>query len=170
MNNLAQSNKQLPEEPLRKLRVLLADDHDGFRRVLALFLRSLRGIEIVGEAMDGVDAVEKCDRLQPDLVLMDIHMPRRNGIEATKAIKSHWPQTIVIMMSVDSSETYQRNAQMVGDGYLPKTSMKKPLLSLLVSERTLQSMRRPVEVAVGPHEFGSRPANTYEYSKECFQE
>jgi DNA-binding NarL/FixJ family response regulator len=125
---------------VQKLKVLLADDHDSFRLVLASFLRSQPGVDLVGEAVDGVDAVEKSNQLQPDVVLMDVHMPRRDGIEATKAIKNNRPQTIVIIMSLDSSETYQQSAQRIADGFLPKSSMKRPLLSFLASEQSHRSL------------------------------
>jgi DNA-binding NarL/FixJ family response regulator len=123
-----------------KIKILLADDHDGFRSVLASFLRTQQGVEIVGEAVDGIDAIDKANQLQPDLVLMDVHMPLRNGIEATRAIKFRNPKTMVVMMSVDSSENYMRSARMFADGYIAKTSMKMPLLSLLASEQSHRSL------------------------------
>ena len=120
---------------MNKLKVLLVDDNDSFRRVLASFLRAQQGVELVEEAVDGIDAIDKADQLHPDLVLMDVHMPRRNGIEATRAIKNSSPKTMVIMMSMDSSENYARSARMVADGYIPKSSMKLPLLSLIADEQ-----------------------------------
>jgi DNA-binding NarL/FixJ family response regulator len=120
---------------MQKLKVLLADDHESFRTVLASFLRSLQGIELVGEAVDGIEAISKTEELEPDLVLMDVHMPLRNGIEATKDIKNHRPQTKVVMMSMDSSESYQASARAVADGYIPKSSMRVPLLSLIADEQ-----------------------------------
>lgn len=123
---------------MNRLRILLADDHESFRSILASFLRAQPGVELVGEAVDGEDAIDKSNRLQPDLVLMDVHMPRRNGVEAARTIKSLNAQTKVIMMSTDSSEIYQRSAQMVADGYIPKSSMKNALLSVLLLERRLR--------------------------------
>jgi DNA-binding NarL/FixJ family response regulator len=120
---------------MNKLKVLLVDDNDSFRRVLASFLRAQQGVELVEEAVDGIDAIDKADQLHPDLVLMDVHMPRRNGIEATRSIKNSSPKTMVIMMSMDSSENYARSARMVADGYIPKSSMKLPLLSLIADEQ-----------------------------------
>lgn len=118
---------------MNKIKILLADDHDGFRRVLASFLRAQQGVELVGEAVDGDDAVDKSNQLKPDLVLIDVHMPRRNGVEATRAIKVLNPNTKVIMMSVDSSENYQRYALLVADAYVPKTSIKEDLLFIIGS-------------------------------------
>jgi two-component system NarL family response regulator len=120
---------------MNKIKVLLVDDHDSFRHVLASFLRAQQEVELVGEAVDGVEAIDKADQMHPDLVLMDVRMPRGNGIEATKAIKSLNPKTMVVMMSMDSSENYERSARMVADGYIPKSSMKLPLLSLIADEQ-----------------------------------
>ena len=61
------------------VKVLLADDFEGFRHSLRLFLKSQPGFEVVGEAVDGNDAIEKAEQLHPDLVLMDLEMPNRDG-------------------------------------------------------------------------------------------
>ena len=118
---------------MNKLKILLADDHVSFRNVLASFLRAQPGVELVGEAIDGDDAIDQTNRLQPDLVLMDVHMPRTSGVEATKAIKALNPQTKVVMMSTDSSESYQRSACQIADGYVPKTTIKVDLSFILGS-------------------------------------
>jgi two-component system, NarL family, response regulator NreC len=127
-----------------KLKVLLADDHDSFRRILVAFLKAQNNIEVVGEAVDGQQAVEQAERLQPDLVLMDIHMPNRNGIDATKAIKNHRPSTKVFILSMDPSEFYRKNTQDFADGFIAKTSMKNALLSVLSNERQLHLNGVPV--------------------------
>ncbi|HTP13265.1 MAG TPA: response regulator transcription factor, partial [Bacteroidota bacterium] len=85
---------------MNKLKILLADDHEGFRSLLAAFLRNQPGVELVGEAVDGEDAVDQSNLLGPDLVLMDVRMPRRNGVDATRAIKATRPQTRVVIMSM----------------------------------------------------------------------
>ncbi len=133
---------------MNKIKVLVADDHTGFRRILATFLRSQPGVELIGEAVDGEDAVSQSERLSPDLVLLDIHMPRRDGIEAAKSIKRLNPRTIVIMMSMDSSLCYRESAQTIADGYLPKPTMKSSLLSLLAAKESAWPVRHAVEVAV----------------------
>ena len=120
---------------MQKLKVLLADDHESFRRILIAFIRAQKDVEVVGEAIDGQEAVEQAERFHPDLVLMDIHMPKQNGIEATKAIKNRWPSTRVFILSMDPSEFYRRNTQDVADGFIAKTSMKRALLSILSSEQ-----------------------------------
>ena len=82
------------------LKVLLADDHEGFRRILSSFLRTQKGVEVVGEAADGREAVDQAERLHPDLIFMDLHMPNYDGIEATKAIKGRFPLTRVFIPSI----------------------------------------------------------------------
>jgi DNA-binding NarL/FixJ family response regulator len=131
------------DKQMYKIKVLLADDHDSFRRILFAFLKSQKGIEIVGEAADGKEVVEQAERLRPDVIFMDIHMPRQNGLEATKEIKNRWPSTKVFLLSMDSGEFYYKNAQEFSDGFITKSSMKKALLSVLSNEQQLRM--EPVE-------------------------
>jgi DNA-binding NarL/FixJ family response regulator len=119
------------------LKVLLADDHESFRRILSTFLKAQQGIEIVGEAVNGQEVVEKAEHLHPDLILMDVHMPLQNGIEATKTIKNHLPSTRVFILSMDISEFCQKNARECADGFIAKSSMKNALLSILAYEQQL---------------------------------
>jgi DNA-binding NarL/FixJ family response regulator len=119
------------------LKVLLADDHDSFRRILSTFLKAQQGIEIVGEAANGQEVVEKAEHLHPDLIFMDVHMPLQNGIEATKMIKNHLPSTKVFILSMDVSEFCQKNAHECADGFIAKSSIKNALLSILSFEQQL---------------------------------
>jgi DNA-binding NarL/FixJ family response regulator len=119
------------------LKVLLADDHASFRRILSSFLRTQRGIKIVGEAADGREVVEKAKHLHPDIVLMDVHMPGQNGIEATKIIKSNLPSTRVFILSMDISEICQKKSNECADGFIPKSSIKTALLSVLSIEKKI---------------------------------
>ena len=75
------------------------DDDEGVRQLVSMVLRRRHGWELVGEAGDGMTAVDLVHKLQPDIVIMDIQMPRLNGIEATKQITSRIPQSIVIGFS-----------------------------------------------------------------------
>jgi DNA-binding NarL/FixJ family response regulator len=84
----------------RKIRVLLADDHTMMREGLALLLRQEPDIEMVGEAFDGEGAVELAGRLRPDVVVMDVTMPRLNGIEATRRIVAELAGVSVIALSM----------------------------------------------------------------------
>lgn len=119
---------------MNRIKILLADGHKDFRSVLASFLRSQADVELVGEAYDDKEAVWKSEQLQPDVVLMDVHSHGGNGFEAMRTIKNRRPETKVIAMSTDPSESYRRLAQMFADGYIPKSSMKEPLLLLIANE------------------------------------
>ena len=91
----------IPHEPLQqRIRVLLVDDHAMVRQGLRSVLDNYANIEVVGEASNGEEAIAAATALKPTLVLMDINMPKMNGIDATMAIKAHFPDMIVIGLSV----------------------------------------------------------------------
>jgi DNA-binding NarL/FixJ family response regulator len=119
---------------MNTLRILLVDDHNGFRQTLIAFLHTQEGVEVVGEASNGKEAVEKAEELQPDLVLMDLDMPKRNGFEATKQIKQHSPSTKVIILSMHSGDVYRLMArQYRADGFIDKSTLKSGLFTVLAS-------------------------------------
>lgn len=86
----------------RPVRVLIVDDHALVRKQLHELLRSYPDIEVVGEAGDGQEAVSRCAELAIDVLVMDINMPKLNGIEATRLIKNAYPQMTVIGLSVNA--------------------------------------------------------------------
>ncbi|HEY5187324.1 MAG TPA: response regulator transcription factor [Actinomycetes bacterium] len=103
------------------IRVLVVDDHALFRRGLEMVLAQELDIEVVGEAGDGAEAVERAEELLPDVVLMDIRMPRRSGIEACTAIKDVVPSAQIIMLTISDEEADLYEAIKAGaTGYLLK--------------------------------------------------
>jgi DNA-binding NarL/FixJ family response regulator len=102
------------------VRVLLVDDHALFRAGIASLLGAW-GLEVVGEAGDGLEALEQVRRLHPDLVLMDITMPRCNGLEATRLIKAEMPEVRIVMVTVSEDDDDLFEAIKSGaEGYLLK--------------------------------------------------
>ncbi len=85
------------------MRVLIADDHALFRDGLASLLKAWR-MEVLGQASDGLEALEQARRLRPDLILMDIKMPGCNGLEATRLIKAEMPEIKIVMVTVSDEE------------------------------------------------------------------
>jgi DNA-binding NarL/FixJ family response regulator len=103
------------------IRVLIADDHAVVRQGLRTFLELQDEIEVVGEAADGIEAVHRAEEMAPDVVVMDVRMPRSTGIEAARRIRERLPDTKVIMLTVSDSEEDLYAAVKAGaSGYLLK--------------------------------------------------
>ena len=103
------------------LQVLIVDDHALFRRGLQMVLEQEIDIDVVGEAADGQEAVQKAQELMPDVVLMDVRMPRRSGIEAAGEIKELLPHAKILMLTISDEEADLYEAIKAGaSGYLLK--------------------------------------------------
>ena len=110
-------------------RILIVDDNPALREGLKSILSHFPAFDIVGEAADGVEALNSVERLLPDLVLMDISMPRMDGIAATKEIKKKWPGTKILVFTVHKTPEYLTAASKAGaDGYLLKDSSRAELI------------------------------------------
>jgi DNA-binding NarL/FixJ family response regulator len=109
------------KSPAEKLRVIIVDDHALFRRGLEMVLENEPDIEVVGEAHDGQQAVDRTTELMPDVVLMDVRMPRRSGIEATQRIKELMPHVKIVVLTNSDEEADLYEAIKAGaSGYLLK--------------------------------------------------
>src|SRR3984893_7110044 len=107
----------------RTARVLIADDQTLFRSGLARLLDSDERVAVVGEAVDGLDAVKLAVALKPDVVLMDIKMPNLDGIEATRRIVTESPKTKVLMLTTFEADNHVIQALKAGaSGYVLKDS------------------------------------------------
>lgn len=111
------------------MRVLVADDQEPVRRRICATLLSRADVEICGEAQDGQEAVEKTKEMHPDLVILDITMPRLNGLDAARLIRECCPATSIVILSVHRSRQLIQEAQRIGvHGYVTKG---EPLQNLL---------------------------------------
>jgi two-component system response regulator NreC len=111
------------------LRILLADDHGIVRRGMRTLLETEPGMEVVGEASDGREALALCGQLRPDIAILDIAMPGLNGIEVAAQAMKHAPQLRVIMLSMYADESYVVRALSAGArGYLLKEATDEDLL------------------------------------------
>ena len=108
-------------QPIQPIRVMIVDDHAMVRKGLVAFLKNEPALELVGEAGDGREAIECCEQLQPDVILMDLVMPDLGGVAATRTIHQRWPQVQVIALtSFQEKELVQDALQAGAIGYLLK--------------------------------------------------
>jgi len=116
------------------IRVMIADDHTLIREGLVNLLELQQGIEVVGEAIDGIEAIEKCRALKPDVLLLDVAMPRMSGTEAVKLIKNAAPETEIVILSMYEKEAYAKQAFAAGArGYVLKAAPSEYLLAAIRS-------------------------------------
>jgi DNA-binding NarL/FixJ family response regulator len=116
----------------KKIQILLADDHNIMRRGLRLLLERQPGFEVVAEAADGRQAVERAEATKPDIVILDIAMPNLSGIEAAQRIRTLLPQAAVLILSMHSDEGYVLRALKAGvKGYLLKDSAENDLIEAI---------------------------------------
>jgi DNA-binding NarL/FixJ family response regulator len=114
---------------MEALRVLIADDHPLFRHGIAVLLQAAAGFEVVGEATSGEEAVALAEQVQPDVILMDIHMPGLNGIEATRRILHTSPHIRILMVTMSEDDASMFAAMRAGArGYVLKDAQKDDML------------------------------------------
>jgi len=106
---------------MERIKVLIADDHRVVREGLMAILKTKENIEVVGEAQDGQEAIEKVRTLEPDVILMDVSMPRMGGVEATRQIKREFPHIGIIALTMYDEQQYIFDLVRAGaTGYLLK--------------------------------------------------
>jgi DNA-binding NarL/FixJ family response regulator len=115
-----------------KIKIILTDDHRIFRDGIKSLLSENEEIQIIGEASDGFELMEMLKMSTPDLVIMDITMPKLSGIEVTKQISSLYPEMGILILSMHTNEEFVINSIKAGaQGYLPKDTSKEELLKAI---------------------------------------
>ena len=142
------------------LTILLVEDHASFRRLISTELQRREECQVI-EAADGLEAIEKAEQLQPDLILLDINLPKMNGFEVAKLVRRLAPAARVLFLSQESSPDLVRKALSLGvDGYVQKLSAGSDLLpaiaAALAGRRFVSrgvAFDEPAEVAARRHEI-----------------
>ena len=155
------------------IRVLLVDDHAVVRAGLRLFLADQADLEVVGEADDGASAVARAQELVPDVVLMDLRMPRLDGIEATRQIRAALPQTAVVVLTTYTDTANIGKAIAAGAiGYVPK-DVPPPELAATIREAAHGVLhlapvvqRTLLQAITGPHSTEPDPEELTEREHE----
>jgi NarL family two-component system response regulator LiaR len=136
---------EIREDSMEKIRVLLAEDHVVVREGTRELIQREQDMEVVGEAGDGEEAIELAAELRPDVVIMDIAMPKVNGIEATKRIKELYPATAVLILTAYDNEQYIFALLEAGAaGYLLKNVRRSELIDAVRAVRAGESVLHPV--------------------------
>lgn len=133
---------------MKTLRILIADDHEIVRSGLRVLLTSRAGWELCGEAVDGQDACQKARELQPDVVILDVSMPRMNGLEVARTIRQEQPRLpIVILSQHDPADMRPRALEAGADCYVSKQDVARDLLASV--EDVVRSRERREAAAIG---------------------
>jgi DNA-binding NarL/FixJ family response regulator len=118
------------DKTLRRIRVLVVDDHAVVREGICALLSLQKDMEVIGEAVDGRDAIDKVQRLMPNVAVMDIVMPVMSGLEATKRITKEYPETKVLILTQYDEEENMFVAKQVGAyGFIAKSAASSDLLT-----------------------------------------
>jgi DNA-binding NarL/FixJ family response regulator len=122
--------------PARSIRVLVVDDYEPFRRFFCSTLERKADLQVIGEALDGLEAVQKAAELQPDLIVLDLGLPTLNGIEAARQIRKLSPKSKIVFVTLESSADVVQEAFSLGaQGYVIKTRAGSDLLAAVEAAR-----------------------------------
>lgn len=131
-------------EPATPIRLLLVDDTALFRSAIAALVEAQDGLEVVGEADNGLEAVEKARALKPDVIVMDVEMPVMDGVQATRLIREQVPDAKIVMLTVSESDDHLLDAIRFGaQGYLLKDLRPAELFSMVQSAMRNESPLSP---------------------------
>jgi DNA-binding NarL/FixJ family response regulator len=118
---------------MERIKVLLVDDHSLFRRGVASVLAGQEDMEVVGEAADGIEAIEKARKLTPDVVVMDLEMPNCGGLEASQVLQTELPQINILVLTVSDKEADLFSAIKAGaKGYLLKNAEPEEITQAII--------------------------------------
>jgi DNA-binding NarL/FixJ family response regulator len=155
---------------MNSITILLADDHDVVRRGMKMLLEDEEGIQVIGEASDGLDAIEKVKTLMPNVVILDLTMPKMTGIEAAKVISEEYPEVKILIFSMHHNKEYIiKSVENGANGYLLKDTSKEELLRAIkvVSEGRKYFPPEISEVII--NELLAKTSGTQEETRPIFE-
>jgi DNA-binding NarL/FixJ family response regulator len=133
------------------VRVLVVDDFEAFRRLPCSILETMPELQVICQASDGLEAVQRAEELQPNLILLDIGLPTLNGIEAARQIRRFSPESKIIFLTLESStDVVQEGLNLGARGYVLKT---RAALDLVAAVEAVLDGRRFVSAGLSGHNF-----------------
>ena len=130
----------MPVNPSSSISVLIVDDMARVRQGLQTILQLSEGFEVVGEADNGLEAIQAAEKLRPDVVLMDLEMPVLGGLEATRRIKEQHPEIGVVIVTIHGSDDVREQAMSVGsDAFIEKEAPTEQLMAAIREVGTIGS-------------------------------
>ena len=130
---------------MRSYRIILVDDHSLVRQGIKRILSENPNLDVIGEAADGQEALELIEKSPPDLAILDIKMPRLNGLEAAQKLKERRPEVKVLMLTMHQEDEYLQKAREIGvEGYVLKEDIDQVLLSAIEAIRSGQTFISPL--------------------------
>jgi DNA-binding NarL/FixJ family response regulator len=133
------------------VRVLVVDDFEAFRRLPCSILETMPELQVICQASDGLEAVQRAEELQPNLILLDIGLPTLNGIEAARQIRRFSPDSKIIFLTLESStDVVQEGLNLGARGYVLKT---RAALDLVAAVEAVLDGRRFVSAGLSGHNF-----------------
>lgn len=134
-NSFPYNQLNFKDEESQKVKILLVDDHQIVRKGIRKFIKDKQGMVVVGEAADGKEAIDLCQKMAPDVVLMDVNMPILDGIEATKKITSDMPEICIIGLSMHHKSKFIEKMKDAGaSAYISKTEIIESLVQTIRRE------------------------------------
>lgn len=144
------------------IRILVADDHLIIRQGLRLILETQDGLEMVGEAVDGEEAIKLCDSVKPDVVLMDLRMPGMDGLTAIERLRQEHPEiAVVILTTFNEDDLMLRGLRLGAKGYLLKDTNRETLFNTIRAAANGETLLKPEIMARLLSQTGS-PRNSQE--------
>jgi CheY-like chemotaxis protein len=127
------NNSPYEVERIKNIRILIVDDFEPWRRAVCSLLAQSDNLQIVGECSDGFEAVTQSNALRPDLVLLDVQLPKMNGLMAARSIQRECPDRRILILSSYQCIDIIHEALKVGDGFMVKANAARELLPILVA-------------------------------------